>query len=152
MRTVVLRSCLARERMISCHTDRRSAKFRDLAADPRVALLFYDTQTREQLRCEATAHCHQDDEVAADAWATLAAASRAPYAQRLAPGSGLQHAIDNGNTAHQEPLCDELAQQQFVVIRCTVHRMDWLQLNPGGHERALMLWHGSAWHSERTAP
>lgn len=50
LRSVILRGADAAARRARFHTDRRSAKVAEIAADPRVALLLWDPRSRVQLR------------------------------------------------------------------------------------------------------
>lgn len=69
LRSVVLRGTRRRGRRLCFHTDRRSRKVADMAADPRVALLFYDGPSAVQLRVAARATVHGEDALARAAWA-----------------------------------------------------------------------------------
>lgn len=144
LRTVILRAVWVSERVLICHTDRRSAKVVEIDADPAVGWLFFDPAAGVQMRVEGRAQVHRDDCFANDEWRRVPAASRRPYLVSPAPGSrrprptsGLPSALE-----HREPTGDELerAQRHFAVVRGWVERLEWLQLGDRGHTRARFEW------------
>ena len=76
VRTVVLRGFDAATRKLAIHTDRRSDKVSEIAADPRIALCVYDAAAKIQVRVSGHAAVHRDDAVAERAWQRLTAFGR----------------------------------------------------------------------------
>ena len=111
-RTVVLRALDVDHRTLQIHSDAQAGKLAQLRRDPRVCLVFYDGAARTQLRVRGEARLHLDDPFADAAWARLAAHSQALY-----DGRG-----------------------RFSALTVTVRQIDWLLLDPAGHQRAVFDW------------
>lgn len=144
VRTVVLRAVNPDGMQLDFHTDCRSEKFAQLAEQAQVAWMFYDASVREQLRCDGPAEMHQGNAAALDAWKQLHPGSRKPYAQSIGPGDPWQE----GPSQLAEP--DAFA--NFVLVRCTVRHMDWLQLADAEHVRIRMNPTSAGWRCQRVAP
>lgn len=136
VRTVVLRQVDAAQRRLQIHTDRRSNKLAEIAANPAVTLHGYDSGAKVQLRLRGTATVH-DDAVADAAWARTRHFSRACY--RIDPGPGSALDAPDGY-ALPEPEDPEVGREIFRVIRVTVTELEWLYLAAQGHRRALFSW------------
>ena len=141
MRTVVLRAVSATGRTLICHTDTRSSKARALTADPRMCWLFYDPQTRLQLRANGSAELLRDGEFAEQQWHSLHAGSQVLYGQHGAPGMPLTE----GQSAGRE-------RQHFLTVRCHIEQMDWLQLGRQAHWRAALHWQAGQWQAQWVNP
>jgi 3-hydroxyisobutyrate dehydrogenase len=140
LRTVVLRSADPYHRILRFHTDARSAKFRELTANPQVSLLLYDNPEKTQLRMQGTASLHTDDALAEEAWNKTVLYSRrcyltteAPSAFSPVPSSGLPEKFLDQNPSQEESLAGRV---NFAVVQVRVRSVDWLNLNAHGHRRA----------------
>ncbi|MGY6553403.1 MAG: pyridoxamine 5'-phosphate oxidase family protein [Wenzhouxiangella sp.] len=124
-RTVVLRAVDRELGTLDIHTDRRSAKVAELAANPYAALHVWDAKARLQLRLE-TRVVSPSAEAVDLIWSRVSDTSRLSYGGEPGPG---------------EPLPDALAYRKspeparFVVLRLVVERMDILHLG-SDHRRA----------------
>jgi general stress protein 26 len=81
-RTVVLRDIDPVAATILCHTDARSPKVAEIAAQPEVAWHFYDPRSRVQLRVKAIAAVHRavaDDPLALERWSASTLSARRCY-------------------------------------------------------------------------
>lgn len=145
LRSVVLRGFDARGRVLRVHTDRRSAKFAEIAADPRVSLHVYDAQAAVQVRISGRAALHAGDAVAAAAWAASPANCRMVYAIAPAPGT----AVDRPPDAARDTAAGEA---DFSVLEIGFDRVEWLWLQAGGHRRAVFDWDGAAWAGRWLVP
>jgi pyridoxamine 5'-phosphate oxidase len=133
-RIVILRGAHPATQTMRFHTDSRSDKCIDIAANPAISLTFYDTGDRIQLRVEGSARLHRDDAVAKAAWESSQRMSRACYATMPAPGSVLAE-----RDAFSLPVEDaEIAAgyANFVAVVIAVERIEWLFLRHQGHRRA----------------
>lgn len=148
VRTVVLRETRADHRVLSLHTDARSAKAGELAQAPRLSWLFWNAATREQLRCRGKVTLHQDDEVARAHWEPLTSASRSNYLNVDAPGT----TISDPQVATARRDDEATAFSRFLVVCCVVDHMDWLRLDRAGHLRARLDWTGDDWNAAWIAP
>lgn len=133
LRTVVLRGFDPAKRDLAVHTDRRSAKCAELAADPHVMLQGYDATTRMQLRLAGRATLHLDDSIADAAWAASRKTSRMTYATAWAPGT----ALPAPPAAPDDP---RGGREHFAALMLRVDSLDWLLLDPAGHLRARFEW------------
>lgn len=144
VRTVVLRAVDPERRLLEFHTDVRSGKARQLTAGTDVAWMFYDASAKQQLRCRGPVQLHRQNTAALKAWEQLHQPSRAPYAQSSGPGEPWQE----GSPVLPEPA----AYANFLVVQCTIERMDWLQLGVAENVRVLMQTTDTGWVSQRVSP
>lgn len=136
LRSVILRGVDPAARVLRLHTDRRSAKVAEIAAEPRVALLAWEPRARVQLRLAGRAALLVDGPVWQAAWDAVPPSARRDYAQRNPPGTPVPGPPTSATLA--DPA------QHFAVILLTVDRLDWLRLVPGAHRRAAFDWHVDA--------
>ncbi|MCS3903469.1 hypothetical protein J2T55_001490 [Methylohalomonas lacus] len=132
VRSVVLRAVTAGQ--LQFHTDSRSAKLTEIAAQPRVALHAYDARDKLQLRLLGSASRHDQDDRRAAAWAATQEMSRVCYRIQPAPGTPIAnpHAV-----THAMPQADpDPGYRNFTVVSVTVDRLEWLYLAAAGHRRA----------------
>ena len=132
IRTVVLRGCDVDARTLRFHTDTRSGKIAELAANPLAAMHFYDAGAKIQLRLGVRLSLL--DGAAYDAaWAATRPMSRECYQVTQAPGSRLDdpYAVAFDAAATQD------GEDHFVPVLAAVERMEWLYLAARGHRRAL---------------
>lgn len=145
VRTVVLREANPGAGCIACHTDRRSPKFTELSEHPRAAWMFYDPESKVQIRACGSVTLHHDDELAQQRWAASAARSRECYRAPHGPGARIHPERDT-------PLEPAEGFEQFVVVRCRIDQLDWLHLRGQGHWRARFNWVDQAWQGGWVAP
>lgn len=138
LRTVILRKVDVAARKLSFHTDIRSPKIEQLKMQPAVSWLFYETDLRMQLRMQATATVHYNNQQANDGWEQSRLASRLTYTTSSASGAVLPSPeLIDLNRKEVEPELIEIAWKNFCVVETTVHKMDWVFLNKEGNRRAL---------------
>lgn len=138
MRTVILRRVDAEFRQLYFHTDVRSPKVAQLKQEPRMSWLFYNPVSRMQLRLQATAVVHYDDEVADYGWERSRLASRLCYTTSSPSGVVLPSPeLIDVNRTEVEPELIEIAWRNFCVVETTVQKIDWVFLNKEGNRRAL---------------
>ncbi len=147
-RTVVLRHFDKAARVIGFHTDARSRKWLELKADARLAFHGYDAGRKLQLRFKCTSTLHHGDDIANAAWAASRSMSRACYAQAIAPGA----AIADPSAALDNALPEEIAFENFAVVRARFDCMEWLYLAAQGHRRAEFKWAGDSVTATWLAP
>lgn len=132
-RTVVLRGADRGALELLCHTDARSAKVGEIAADPRIAVHVYDPGAKTQVRFQGHGHIHRFDALAERQWGRTRDFSRACYRQRQGSGLGIE-----AGGAFEQDLTDDLAYGNFAVIRLVIARGEWLYLAAQGHRRAAL--------------
>ncbi len=149
-RYAVLRAVDASAGRVAFHTDRRSPKCEQIAADARVAWCFFGHG--EQLRLQGRVSLHLDDAAADQAWAACRPQARATYAVPLAPGSAVSgpEVADGPGAAAAEALA--VARHQFALAQLRLDSVDWLSLAASGHRRARFQRHDGRWQSSWVAP
>ena len=139
VRTVVLRSVDAAQRSLTCYSDSRAEKVRDLRFGVPCEWLFYDAAAKVQLRarCEQVRILTSSDrgQVAwlREIWDSIPQPQRLNYATELCPGAKLPE----GRCAFPESPDGERAFSHFAVITTFVDSFDWLQLARDGHHRRV---------------
>lgn len=143
-RHVVLRGLDRKHRLLRFHTDARSGKAAEIAAEPRVALTFYDPGEETQVRAQAHAELHRSDAAAEAAWQKTRLFSRRCYLAQQAPGTptevptaGLPFGlVDRSPTAEES----EAGRANFAIVLCRIESLDWMYLSHMGHRRARFAW------------
>jgi len=145
-RTVVLRQCADSRRILTFHTDVRSPKWQEMAANPQVTVLGYCHQRRLQLRMAGQAECcAPGSDIAQAAWRTLPPHTRQTYTGG-APGEARAMADEA-----PEPATAEAGESRFGVVIVRVSGLDAYQLQRNDNQRALFRYasdgglQGSEW-------
>jgi hypothetical protein len=149
-RVVILRGCEPSAAALRFHTDRRSSKFEELSADPRIALTGYDAGAKIQIRAEGRAMLHIEDAVADAAWEGSRAFSRVCYG--VTPGPGVE--IAEGGDFDLPTADAEIAagRANFCAVRVALESFEWLYLAHDGHRRARFSLRGGATESVWLTP
>ena len=141
-RTVILRAVDPAKREIVFHTDARSAKIAELAANPKAALQVYDEKRKIQLRLNGEALVHQNDEIALAHWRASQRMSRVCYSVHPAPGARIDRA--GGFALQQQDVGETEADipgyANFAVVVVRLDSLEWLFLAGEGHRRARFGW------------
>lgn len=148
VRTVILRRFAPEARRLSFHTDRRSAKYAELAARPAVALHVWDAARKVQLRLDGDAGLHVGDAVARALWDGAGPGSRAGYRQATGPGRPLPAP----SAPDSLPRDEGAAFGDFVAVEIVFHCLDWLALSRHGNRRARFSWQGGGCDARWIAP
>jgi pyridoxine/pyridoxamine 5'-phosphate oxidase len=153
MRTVVLRKASATEKTISLFTDIRSGKWEELQKNQSISWLFYDHQSRIQIRLSGKASLHQNDELANNSWANVNINSRKNYSSFLIPSTEINDPknISQQNTDTTEKNSEE-GRVNFGVVVTTILWMEWLWLNPGCHYKANFIYNNGDFTSSWLVP
>lgn len=150
LRTVVLRAADPKRRVLRFHTDRRSRKADEIAADPRIGLHFYDAGAKVQLRLDGRARLLAVGAGGEAAWDASRLFSRACYG--LTPGPGAPIA-SSGAYVMPRSEADILAgAPNFLAVEAEIVRLEWVFLHVDGHRRARFDWTGSAFAGTWLAP
>lgn len=134
VRTVVLRNVSRAGSMVFVHADRHSGKVQELLAQPACSLHIFDAGRRVQLRIEAHASLHTDDDIAEAQWAALRAGHRARRRRQEAAAAGhglLDVAIDD-----LDGLAEAGRREDFVAIALHVSAIEWQHIGSRGQRRA----------------
>ncbi|MBL0090269.1 MAG: pyridoxamine 5'-phosphate oxidase family protein [Ideonella sp.] len=135
VRTMALREVNEHDNRLAFFTDSRSPKVAQVLACPQAALLFWSAALGWQLRLKVRLTTVTDGPQVAARWEQLRHTSAAAdYLSPVPPGSPLQgldpQRADRGH---------------FAVIQARVQSIDWLELHPTGHRRAVFDEHGMRW-------
>ena len=141
MRTVVVRDACSVEKTLRFYTDIRTGKWTELQQDQTISWLFYDAESRIQIRASGKASLHQNDELANHAWDNVNPISRKNYSSILSPSAEIILPLD----AMQESLAitakkNEAGRENFGVVVSKVLWMEWLWLNPQCHYKANFMY------------
>lgn len=144
MRTVVLRKVWPLQKQLAFYTDIRSGKWKELAAQKNISWLFYDAESRIQIRLSGKATLHQEGSIAAEGWNETNMNSRKNYLGEKAPSSvidfpvsGLPAAFETNDPTPEESIG---GRKNFGVVLTSVQWMEWLWLNSNGHRRATFAY------------
>ncbi|WP_293367883.1 pyridoxamine 5'-phosphate oxidase family protein [Nevskia sp.] len=134
VRTVVLRAVSRAGALVFVHADRRSGKVRELGAQPACSLHIFDAGRRVQLRIEAQASIHLDDDIADAEWQRLRAQHRAQQRRAVA-------AIDAQTTPDVaiddvDGLAEADRRDDFAAIALHVTAIEWQHIGSRGQRRA----------------
>ena len=143
-RTVVLRDTVRTTRELRIHTDSRSAKVEELPRQPTCQVLAYHPVQKIQLRLDATATIHQENDVAREIWAQTPVPRRRCYLAQEAPGSRAAKPT-SGLPTDLENRVPEAAESEagfcyFAAVIIKVEQLEWLYLAAQGHRRAQFDW------------
>lgn len=131
-RIVVLRECDDARRRLTFHTDVRSPKWQEMAANPQVTVLGYCHERRLQLRLAGQVHCYAaGSEIARSIWRALPSHTRQTY-----------HGGPPGEVRATASLTDEstdpeAGESRFGVVIVQVVSLDAYQLQRNDNQRAL---------------
>ena len=156
-RVMVLRAFDAQAWTLRLHTDARAPKAQVVAADPRVAALFYDKGAKIQIRVRGMGQIlteGPDVDAAWDAGTNFARRcylGEGPGAASDEPTSGLPPEFEGVEPDDAQLLP---ARENFALLRITITSADWLYLAHTGHVRAQFTRSddGAAWSGRWVAP
>lgn len=134
-RTVVLREARRASQTLVIYSDARAGKVRQIRAQPLGALVMWSRTLNWQLRLKVRMSVATEGHDVASRWARLRLTPAAQdYLSGLAPGSELS------------PLVPERADREhFAVISAEVLTLDWTELHPDGHRRAVFEASQATW-------
>ncbi len=143
-RVMILRHVDWDGRRLRFHTDARSDKRADLAANAAASVLIYDEPAKVQLRLGGTAQMQTHGGEADMAWAESTLFARRCYLTQHAPGS-LSAEPSSGLPAEiegKQPTDAEIGpgRVNFAILTVTFSFLEWLYLANSGHRRARFSW------------
>ena len=138
-RSVVLRDIDEATRTLLMFTDARSPKAAQLAAHPEGTLVLWSATLGWQLRLRVLLALETSGLRVSSRWARLKLTPAAQdYLSPLPPGALL-------DVAAPEVVPERQSREHFAVLAAQVQSVDWLDLHPQGHRRALFSAAGAAW-------
>lgn len=137
-RSVILREAEPLTQQLRVFSDQRSAKVAQLLSHPSGTLVMWSPALAWQLRCRVQLTLEDDGLAVSSRWARVKLSPAAQdYLSPLAPGMPLQTAA--------APSHDAVARTNFAVINAQVQAIDWLELHPDGHRRAVFEGAAGRW-------
>ena len=134
-RSVTLRGADAAARRLVFYTDDRSPKLAQLQRNPLGTLLAWCPQLSWQVRLQVRLVQETDAALVGERWARLRMTPAAQdYLSPMAPGEPLSH-----------PGQERGSREHFSIVNAEVLSLDWLELHPEGHRRALFSTGGPQW-------
>lgn len=135
-RSIIVREVDASLQRLVFFTDERSPKLRQLQLHPQGTLLAWCRQLSWQIRLRVSLSRESDQRLEQSHWARLQDSPAAQdYLAPRAPGKPLAHAAGGPPTAAAH----------FAMVNAQVESLDWLELHPDGHRRALFDAAGGRW-------
>ena len=134
-RSLVLREVDAAERRLIFYTDARSPKVRQIQASPQGTLIFYSRELGWQLRMQVRLAVETTGLAVSSRWARLQTQAGArDYLSVVPPGRPLD-----------APLSELGVRGYFAMIEAMAETVDWVELHPDGHRRAVLGANGRRW-------
>jgi pyridoxamine 5'-phosphate oxidase len=135
-RSVILREVEPEARTLLIFTDARSPKVAQLQAHPKGTLVLWSPALSWQLRLRVDLVLETEGLRVSSRWARLSMTAAAQdYLAPQPPGSPLL----------EPPAPARESRNHFAVIAARVEQLDWLELHPAGHRRAIFGAGGAAW-------
>ena len=136
-RTVVLRAVEKENKSISFHTDLRSKKVLQIKESENICALFYDKDSKIQLRIYGSASKETDSLLIKEKWNSSKEMSKLCYLNKIPPGEVINESKDY--LYGKEELNNiELGIKNFSIINIKISQIDWLSLNHEGHQRMII--------------
>ena len=135
-RSITLREAYPAADRLVFFTDDRSRKLQQIQSHPQGTLLAWCPRLSWQIRLRVQLTREMDQHLAMSRWARLRLAPSAQdYLSSLAPGEPLSEIASE----------ERGSREHFAMVNAQVESMDWLELHPDGHRRALFDASGGRW-------
>lgn len=139
-RMVVLRRCDDSFFRLFFHTDSRSAKYKQLQANPELSWLFWNPQTGVQMRIQSEVTLHHQNELSEKEWENTPVGSLKVYTQVLPSGAPLcypepPHVLEPDKHYTREEVSS--GKPFFVLVEAQISSIDWLSLHSSPQQRAF---------------
>jgi len=135
-RSITLREAYPAANRLVFFTDDRSRKLQQIQTHPQGTLLAWCPRLSWQIRLRVQLTREMDQHLAMSRWARLRLSPSAQdYLSSLAPGEPLSEIASE----------ERGSREHFAMVNAQVESMDWLELHPDGHRRALFDAAGGRW-------
>lgn len=148
IRSLVLRGADEAANTLSFHTDQRSAKIAELQGEPNVALASLDLESYIQLRINGTAHISDDADEMDAMWRQARPHTLILYQNPLPPGM----AIDDPRDGQPQTPGATDGFENFALVHIRISSIEYLDISPGNHRRALFTLSAAGRLSQWIAP
>ena len=135
-RSVILREADPTAHRLVFFTDARSPKLQQIQTHPQGTLLAWCPRLSWQIRLRVHLTRETDQHLSMSRWARLRLSPAAQdYLSPLAPGEPLSEITSE----------ERGSREHFAMVNAQVESLDWLELHPDGHRRALFDTEGGRW-------
>ena len=138
-RVVVLRQFDSLNMILNFHTDFRSPKISSLKKNNNSLFVFYDHESKIQLRIKTISSINNQNVVAEEMWEKTQLYSRKCYLTKKTPSSATSFPEDgiDESLRGKEPTLEESEKGyiNFAVVENEIKSIDWLYLSANGHRR-----------------
>ena len=135
-RSITLREAYPAADRLVFFTDDRSRKLQQIQSHPQGTLLAWCPRLSWQIRLRVQLTREMDQHLAMSRWARLRLSPSAQdYLSSLAPGEPLSEIASE----------ERGSREHFAMVNAQVESMDWLELHPDGHRRAVFDAAGGRW-------
>ncbi len=148
-RVLALRAARPDARTLVFHCDARSEKVREIDADARVSVIFWDPTDGIEARFTGRAVVHRQEDVTHDAWQGVSRLRRLASRTAGAPGDALR-APARLDALPQASYTD--GYENFAVVHVEVTSLDWLWVGADDLRRAAFAWTGRKWRGAWSVP
>ena len=142
-RFLVLREANLESKYLLFQTDIRSNKINSIKSNPHAEVVFYDKESKIQVRIPVKIQVHNQDDVTLKRWNLLQHYSKLCYSTPNAPGDLLNDPSDNDIDYSKHATKQELLESGYVnfsVLMCFFDKIEYLYLSSKGHIRACIYW------------
>lgn len=143
--TVVLRHADEFTKSIIFYVDKRSAKFAEILAEPRVGITSIDPSGKRQLRIEGLGETLSDVSLLAKHWEQARERTQALFRHGRIPGE----AISSPSSAYEANM---KGFENFAVVVVHLRKIEWLDLTQDIHQRAHFILQSEHWQAGWIAP
>ena len=135
-RSVILREADPAAYRLVFFTDARSPKLQQIQAHPQGTLLAWCPRLSWQIRLRVALSRETDPHLTMARWERLRLSPSAQdYLSSLAPGAPLSERASEAQGSREH----------FAMVNAQVQSLDWLELHPDGHRRAVFDAAGGRW-------
>ncbi|MDN3205045.1 pyridoxamine 5'-phosphate oxidase family protein [Algoriphagus sediminis] len=145
IRTVVLRGVDA-DLNFYIFTDSRSQKVEEIKRDQPVSLHFYHPKKRVQIRVQAKAEIHQNNDLALELWQRVQGNAQKAYNSTFSPGEKIKSPSEGWDWPQ------EMNSDFFAVIRFKPEKIEALQLDRLNHLRIEFEKVAGEWEGQWLVP
>ena len=143
LRTVVLREFSFENYFFDCHSDIRSPKVIEFKKNNKFSALFYSTEKKIQLRFKGEVELLHKNSITKKRWEIVTPSSKRCYMGPFSPSESLEEYHPNipDDVKFKNPSEEEssVGYNNFVIIRCHFHEIDFLKLKYSGHQRCKFI-------------
>lgn len=155
LRVMIVRAFDRSTASLRFHTDARAPKCALIGESAPVGVLFYDRESKLQIRARGIGRVERDTPAADAAWETSTNFARrcylgaGPGEVTPGPSSGLPPELEGVQPSDEQV---RPGRSNFAILLVELHHLDWFHLAHTGHRRAQFDLQGADWTGRWVAP